>query len=64
MSTRSDDAAAEADWQETPEFALECLYDDPLDPSELTIYAPDGQRFATEWVTADQSAAIPIDQIR
>lgn len=48
--------------EETPEFELECLYDEPSNPSELTVFAPD--RLTTEWLTADRSAAVPLDRIR
>ncbi|MFP4626542.1 MAG: hypothetical protein ACOCQ3_01775 [Natronomonas sp.] len=47
-----------------PRFDLECLYDDPVTPSELTIFAPAEDRLATEWMTVDRSVAIPIDRIR
>ncbi|WP_435070160.1 DUF7511 domain-containing protein [Haloplanus sp. C73] len=49
---------------ETPEFELECLYDDPTNPSELTVFAPETRRLATEWVTVDQSTAVCLDEIR
>mgnify|MGYP000474713802 CR=1 FL=1 len=47
-----------------PEFELECLFDDPSDPSELTIFSPEGENLATEWVTADRSAAWSLERIR
>lgn len=49
---------------ETPTFELECLYDDPTDPAELTVYAPEAERLATEWVTVDRSAAVSLEEIR
>lgn len=52
------------DLSSAPEFELECAYDDPEDPSELTIFAPSTPRSVTEWVTADRSAAVPLDRIR
>jgi len=48
----------------TPEFELECLFDDPADPSELTIFSPEGGNIATEWVTADRSTARSLDRMR
>jgi len=49
---------------ETPEFELECLYDDPGSPSELTVFTPEKQRLATEWLTVDQSTAVELDDVR
>lgn len=63
MSAREDPPAS-GDLAETPEFDLECLYDDPVDPSELTIFSPEEREFGTEWVTAAASTAVPLDQIR
>jgi len=59
-----DAAPSNAELRETPEFELECLYDDPSSPSELTIFSPETRRMATEWVTIDRSAAIRLDRIR
>lgn len=50
--------------EELPEFDLDCLYDDPATPTELTIFSPGTERRATEWVTVDQSVALPLDEIR
>ena len=45
---------------------LTCLFDDPDDPSEVTL-VPVGsppERYLTEWVTADTAAAVPLDEMR
>lgn len=55
---------SDTELDETPEFELDCLYDDPENPSELTIFASDIQQSVTEWVTADRSATVSLDQIR
>lgn len=57
---RSTDPRREA----TTEFELECLYDDPSEPSELTIFSPEGESMVTEWITADHSAAVALDSVR
>jgi hypothetical protein len=44
-----------------PEFELNCLYDDPSNPSELTIFSPETM---TEWMTVDRSSAVRLDRIR
>jgi hypothetical protein len=49
---------------EAPEFGLECLYDDAADPAELTVFSPEDQRLTTEWVTADVSTAVPLEEVR
>jgi hypothetical protein len=48
----------------TPEFELECLYDDPSNPSELTIFSPEPPAMATEWLTVDRAAAVRLDRMR
>jgi hypothetical protein len=58
------DAPSPAELRSTPEFELECLFDDPSDPSELTIYTPETERLATEWVTADRGIAESLDRVR
>lgn len=40
---------------------LGCLYDDPLDPSELTIFVPDPSVRTTAWITADESTAVSLE---
>ena len=57
--TRSGDELAEM-----PTFELEWRYDDPSDPAELTVYDPEADRLATEWVTVDRSTAVSFDRIR
>ncbi|EMA34225.1 DUF7511 domain-containing protein [Haloarcula japonica] len=55
---------SDTDLNETPEFELDCLYDDPEDPSELTIFPSDRQQSVTEWVTADRSATVSLEKLR
>lgn len=50
--------------QQAPEFELECLYDDPSSPSELTVFSPETPAIATEWLTVDRSAAVSLDRMR
>ena len=56
--------SSDTDLDEAPEFELDCLYDDPENPSELTIFPSDLQQSVTEWVTADRSAAVSLDELR
>ncbi|MFU1781007.1 hypothetical protein ACM16X_06485 [Haloarcula japonica] len=55
---------SDTDLNETPEFELDCLYDDPENPSELTIFPSDRQQSVTEWVTADRSATVSLEKLR
>ncbi|WP_338741255.1 hypothetical protein [Haloplanus salilacus] len=43
---------------------LECLLDDPTDPSKLTVFAPGTDSLATEWLTIDWEAARSLDRLR
>lgn len=45
-------------------FDLECLYDDMENPSEVTVFTPEGAATATEWITIDRSQAVPLPQIQ
>jgi len=55
---------ATTELQSTPEFELECPFDDPADPSELTVFAPDTDSLATEWLTVDWETARSLDRLR
>lgn len=44
-----------------PGVELGCLYDDPLDPTELTIFVPDPSARTTAWITVDESTAISLE---
>jgi len=43
---------------------LAARYDDPADPTELTIYDPDGDKELTEWLSADTETAVALDTMR
>jgi hypothetical protein len=47
-----------------PEFELECLFDDMEEPTELTIFTPEGSATASEWITIDRPNAVPVTEIR
>ena len=55
---------ADATLRQAPEFELECLYDDPASPSEVTIFSPGTPEMATEWLTVDRSSAVGLDRMR
>ncbi|MES3518331.1 MAG: hypothetical protein PPP58_11785 [Natronomonas sp.] len=39
-------------------------YDDPDDPTELTVFPPDSEAVTTEWLTVDPAAAVPLPEMR
>lgn len=47
-----------------PEFELECLFDDMEEPTELTIFTPEGSATASEWITIDRPSAVSVTEIR
>lgn len=44
---------------ETPVPPLVAAYDDPADPSEVTLF-PTGVADATRWLTIDLDTAVPL----
>lgn len=56
--------AADDELSEEPNFDLECLFDDMEEPTELTIFTPEGNATASEWITIDRPSAVPITEIR
>jgi hypothetical protein len=38
---------------------LACRPDDPADPTEVTIFAPESESPTTEWITIAYDAAVP-----
>jgi hypothetical protein len=49
---------------DAPEFELACLYDDPSNPRELTVFSPADHRMATEWLTVDRSVTVSLADVR
>jgi hypothetical protein len=47
-------------------FELTYLYDDPDDPAEVTLLpaGAEPERFLTEWLTADTTTAVSLDEMR
>lgn len=40
------------------------MYDDSENPSELTLYEPESESPATEWLTVDAATAVTLDEMR
>lgn len=64
MTQTNEPLPADRELDATPEFELDCLFDDMDDPAELTVFTPEGRATATEWITVDRSEAVALDQIR
>jgi len=64
MAMDTKPSATAGEQEQVPEVNLACLYDDPSNPSELTIFSPETPRMATEWLTVDRSAAVRLDRMQ
>lgn len=49
---------------DVPRSELGCLYDDPDDPSELTIFVPETPARTTAWITVDEPSAVSLERHR
>jgi hypothetical protein len=61
---RSDTAGERVAQRDVPTFELHSRFDDSIDPDEITIFPADAEMPTTQWLTADASYAVPIDEIR
>lgn len=65
MSTAHDEpAASSVVLGEFPVFDLECLFDEPVEPTEVTIFSPSGFDITSHWITIDMESAVPIEAMR
>ena len=46
-----------------PQFGLDYALDDPLEPTEVTVFAPDLGDGSTAWLTADVEAALDLADV-
>lgn len=51
------------DKDELPTFGLDCRYDDPVDPNEVTVFAPEVGDITSAWITAAAGHTIPLDHV-
>lgn len=59
-----EELGVDGELNEQPDFELECLFDDMEEPTELTIFTPEGEATASEWITVDRQSAVPVTQLR
>ncbi|WP_248897973.1 hypothetical protein [Haloplanus halobius] len=48
----------------TAQFELAYRYDEPSNPSTLTVFTPETERCTTEWLTVDRPTAVSLDAVR
>lgn len=58
---RSDEAIRER--EELPTFELECWFDDPERPREVTVFDPLSEDRTSTWISADVSHTVPLDRV-
>lgn len=65
MSAPSPAADSSAELADPPEFGLRYRFDDPTNPTEVTVY-PDGCDGdpTTQWLTIDKGHSLPLEEIR
>lgn len=66
LPERNDDEQTPAPGLETlPTFELEYSYDDPEDPSQITVF-PESIKYdlSTNWITIDKDSAVSIEELR
>ena len=50
--------------EDFPAIRLDCAIDESSDPSEVTIFDPDGDHAASAWITAAGDAVVSVEQIQ
>jgi hypothetical protein len=64
MSAASPGQDAPREIDEPPDFELSHRFDDPNDPSEITVF-PDAEEGSTsQWLSIDTGYALPLEEIR
>jgi hypothetical protein len=59
------DQDAEVEFDQLPQFELECMYDDWDEPSEVTIFSTDeADSLYTAWLTTNRSNAVSLEDVR
>lgn len=59
----TDDRLAIPDHDTLPEFELEYIWDDPDDPSKVTVFSTENNNPETEWLMADQDTVVPLSDV-
>jgi hypothetical protein len=64
MSSADERTLTTVELATVPEYELHCLFDDVANPTEVTVFSPEGERTMTEWITADTTLAVSLDELR
>lgn len=65
MSTAADKPNSQSrDRTDPPEFELDYLVDDEVNPDKLTIFSPIEDAITTHWITVNFECAVPILAVR
>jgi hypothetical protein len=65
MSVSDPRADPSADRHDPPTFDLDYRFDDPDDPTEVTVFSgQDDADIMTEWITVDATDALPVPETR
>lgn len=65
MSTAADGPdQPERATSDRPQFELDFLVDDEVDPTELTVFSPADDDITTHWISIDFECAVPIEAVR
>lgn len=55
----------QVEFDQLPEFDLECMYDNWDDPAEVTVYSTvEEDSLYTAWLTIDREHAISLAEVR
>ena len=61
MSSTGRLQGARGSMDELPSFELDYGFDDPDEPTEVTIFAPDAELVTTTWLSMDANFAVSIE---
>lgn len=64
MSATSPPPSAPREVDEPPDFELSHRFDDPDDPSEVTVFSDSDEGSTTRWLSIGTGYALPLEEIR
>lgn len=65
MSATSNEPDETHRLDDPPEFDLHCRFDDPENPTEVTVFPSDmGKPMTERWLSIEKGYALPIEEIR
>ncbi|MFB6229261.1 MAG: hypothetical protein ABEH88_12055 [Halobacteriales archaeon] len=64
MSTAGPTRNTPREIDEPPDFKLSHRFDDPDDPSEITVFPDVEEGSTTQWLSIETGYALPLEEIR